>query len=229
MSRKMSRGALKCAACAGILQRLFFPAPFRQISHFLCDLFRISLFQAESHLRHHKRLVLDHTGPIAEFHSTIIQFHDLPIAVHHGYRAHHLAHLSSVGACVHHRTATDGSGNSRCELQSGETMLLCSFGHLAHQRSCLCLQITILHRDLTHIFSDYQYNSAVSVIADQQITSVTDDRVWHIHQAQILLYPAELIFIFQIDQVIRRSADTEGSMQFHGFLKQNPLCRYDFL
>ena len=64
LSRKMSRGALKCAACAGILQRLFFPAPFRQISHFLCDLFRISLFQAESHLRHHKRLVLDHTGPI---------------------------------------------------------------------------------------------------------------------------------------------------------------------
>ena len=32
LSRKMSRGALKCAACAGILQRLFFPAPFRQIS-----------------------------------------------------------------------------------------------------------------------------------------------------------------------------------------------------
>ena len=108
-------------------------------------------------------------------------------------------------------------------------MLLCSFGHLAHQRSCLCLQITILHRDLTHIFSDYQYNSAISFIADQQITSVTDDRVWHIHQAQILLHPAELIFIFQIDQAIRRSADAEGSMQFHGFLKQNPLCRYDFL
>ena len=72
------------------------------------------------------------------------------------------------------------------------------------------------------------YNSTVAVVTDQQIASISDHGIRHIHQSKIFLHFAELFFVFQIDQTVCRSSNPEGRMQFHGFLKQNPLCRYNF-
>ena len=59
---------------------------------------RITVLQTKCHLCNYKRLILDHTGTVSEFHGAVVQLHDLSVAVDYGYRCYYLTHLEYPSA-----------------------------------------------------------------------------------------------------------------------------------
>ena len=207
-ARKMTLGALECAARAGIFKRLLIPAAGNDIVHGIFYLLRVAGNQANGGGGYDKTAVLICAVAIRELHSLIVKLAGSSVGRNIFAVYEHILHLAAVSSCVHEHRAADGSGYAIGKLETRERIFERKGAKLSEARAALGANGVFIGQGYPALLAG-EYNGALyALVADEDIAALTED------EHRDILFFAETNKLGGLPGVLGREEQLSGAADF---------------
>ena len=220
---KISGRTLEHTACTGQLQRLLSDTAVTEICHFIGNSLLITCSQAHSDCGNNFTAALQRRVTITKIKSCSRQLADCAVKLHHTHAGNNLSHFTVIGTGVHINSTANAAGNAHSKFHATQAQL-CSLAGSSSQRNTTAKgQRAIVNSNIIQHIAQLDNQAADTLIAHQQIRTVTNQRNRHFRLTGTLQQLLQLLLALRHSHQIGRTADAEGCMLRHRLLCQQRL------